>query len=245
MWGWWPGAPCLRAAATSPPGGTGAIRAPGAGWRAATVPASHLQLFSHRTRDWEPSCKPRGAGPVARAACSSLTPPYCVSRAWHHTSPRPGDPAHRRRRRLAAAGHVESVPACPPPARPPAPPVGRAGRRGLEGAPAMAQPLKPAQLQFEEACLRERLSFVRQLKHELAAEPGAAPAQAVQAYTSLIDGALRAAGCCAAQASSCEPGALADRGREAAAAAGRSRARASPGVPTLPSLPRILPPSQR
>lgn len=54
----------------------------------------------------------------------------------------------------------------------------------------MAQPLKPAQLQFEEACLRERLAFVRQLKQELAAEPGAPPAQTVQAYTSLIDGAL-------------------------------------------------------
>jgi hypothetical protein len=48
--------------------------------------------------------------------------------------------------------------------------------------------LKPGQLAFEEALLRERLKFVRGLKGELQQEEGLV-AQTVAAYSSLIDGA--------------------------------------------------------
>ena len=49
--------------------------------------------------------------------------------------------------------------------------------------------LKPGQIAFEEACLRERLNFVRVLKEELQQEEGLV-AQTVGAYSSIIDGAV-------------------------------------------------------
>ncbi|KAI3428221.1 hypothetical protein D9Q98_006601 [Chlorella vulgaris] len=46
--------------------------------------------------------------------------------------------------------------------------------------------LKPAQLAFEEALLRERLKFVRELKEQLQDEEGMV-AQTVKAYTAVVD----------------------------------------------------------
>jgi hypothetical protein len=57
--------------------------------------------------------------------------------------------------------------------------------------------LKPGQLAFEEALLRERLKFVRGLKGELQQEEGLV-AQTVTAYSSLIDGEAGARGRAAA-----------------------------------------------
>lgn len=54
----------------------------------------------------------------------------------------------------------------------------------------MAAP-KPKDLQHEEAALRKRLDFVSELKQSLAQADGL-PAQAIAAYTGIIDGA----GCC-------------------------------------------------
>lgn len=157
-----------------------------------------LQRMPSMIQETRPGCSqallsvllPSGGAAACSGSCAWTTATAALEalgeRAQGLEAPQAGQTAHPRT--LGVAVHATTIPRQAldrPLPLPLLPAVCRPA--GLQQSLSMAA-LKPAQLAFEEACLRERLKFVRQLKGELQEEEGGA-AQTVQAYTSLIDGA--------------------------------------------------------